>query len=101
MADEPKAADRIRIPITERKTPAQKGGARRRIPAGHLSPKRDARTYSKLVFRGDLLPEEESQAQISRAFKNIELARQRMANDQIEIDRLRTETRALIAELLT
>lgn len=38
---------------------------------------------------------------IKRALENIELARRRMANDQIEIDRLRIETRQMIAELLT
>jgi hypothetical protein len=36
---------------------------------------------------------------INLCLANIELARQRMSNDQIEIDRLREETRSLIANI--
>lgn len=46
-------------------------------------------------------PKAAMEAQIARCLENVELARQRMANDQIEIDRLRLETRALISEMLT
>ena len=47
-------------------------------------------------------PQEERKlrAEIERSFENIELTRKRMANDQIEIDRLRNETRATIAQIL-
>lgn len=45
--------------------------------------------------------EDELSARIDRALENIELIRRRMANDQIEIDKLRIETQAMIAELLT
>lgn len=37
---------------------------------------------------------------ITRCLENVELIRRRMANDQIEIDRLRLETRTLISEML-
>lgn len=37
---------------------------------------------------------------VRRCLANIELARQRMSNDQIEIDRLREETRSLISDLM-
>ena len=44
--------------------------------------------------------ENKVRAMIDRAFENIELIRQRMANDQIEIDALRIETRAILAQIL-
>lgn len=58
------------------------------------SRKRRPRDYSE--------PDEEMKLRtaIDRAYENIELTRRRMRNDQIEIDRLREETRALIAELM-
>lgn len=37
---------------------------------------------------------------VNRCLANIDLARQRMSNDQIEIDRLREETRSLISDLM-
>jgi hypothetical protein len=37
---------------------------------------------------------------IDRCLENIKLSRRRMRNDQIEIDRLREETRALISDLM-
>lgn len=38
---------------------------------------------------------------IELAYRNIELTRQRIRNNQVEIGRLRAETRTLIAELMS
>lgn len=46
------------------------------------------------------MAEASARGKITRCLENVELARQRMANDQIEIDRLRMETRALISEMM-
>jgi hypothetical protein len=62
----------------------------------------DILEYKTLDARlNDQLDEGNAVAMIDRALQNIDLVRQRMANAQIEIDRLRTETRLMIAELLT
>lgn len=57
-----------------------------------------AEAYAKIIL--DEVDESKLTEYVSRCLANIELARQRMSNDQIEIDRLREETRSLIADLM-
>lgn len=47
----------------------------------------------------DKTDESELTEYVNRCLENIDLVRQRMNNDQIEIDRLREETRALLASI--
>ncbi|MDT4896256.1 MAG: hypothetical protein QOH25_1333 [Acidobacteriota bacterium] len=77
-----------------------KGGVRANLPdmGGFIE------MMPRGVIEGTSIVEEVEESRltdyVNRCLANIDLARQRMGNDQIEIDRLREETRSLIADLV-
>jgi hypothetical protein len=102
MADDPKAEVNSDVNAAIAKI-KQIASSARRAAAGRSVRKGMSIDGGIANITGRVSPDEDDRvrAMIDRALENVELIRRRMANDQIEIDKLRLETQIMIAELLT
>lgn len=82
----------------QRVMPTKAGGFRQLIIRGRYNLANPYGQQEKST--DDPQDEQKLRAMIDRALENVELIRLRMANDQIEIDALRIETRATLAQIL-